>query len=388
MRVYGRTSVSEFLGDFVVYRNLAPLDSRLPSLDDVRGQAGVPAGITPRKNDPAYARVIVRLLRAARALPPTESAPKILRLIYVGDTRMNDGTAFANIARAGGWPGIAFIASEKPDPAPPELVQHGDGPGGPLWLYLAERWPAIAGPAPSFEQVCEDRGLPIDEQTAIIVDLDKTALGARGRNDHVINQARVEAVRRTVGELLGDAFDPPAFRTAYDQLNQSEFHPFTADNQDYLAYICLILGSGLYRVGPVVERVRAGRLTSFNQFIAEVDGRAQDLPASLREIHDRVYRRVLVNDPTPFKAFRYNEYSATVERMGCLGDDAGVDELLAQEIVVTQEVRQAALRWRDQGALLFGLSDKPDEASLPTQELAAQGFQSIHRVETHAVGEA
>jgi hypothetical protein len=381
MKVYGRTSVHEFLGDFVVYRNLTPLDERLPELDDVRERAGVPKGVTPRKSQPAYARVIVELLRTARRIESPEA--ELRRLVYVGDTRMNDGTAFVNIARAGGWPGMAFIASEKDDPTPPEIVEQADDPGCPRTLYLADHWAAI----PDFEQLCRERDFAIDEQTAIIVDLDKTALGARGRNDHVINQARVEAVRRTVGELLGDAFNANAFERAYDALNQSEFHPFTADNQDYLAYICLILGSGLYHLKPLMERVRAGRMTSFEQFIAEVDEKRDGLPDSLREIHERIYRRVRAGDPTPFKAFRYQEYHATVERMGCLGDDASVGDLLANEIVITQEVREATLRWKRQGALLFGLSDKPDEASVPRDELVDEGYRSIHRVETHAVGE-
>jgi hypothetical protein len=384
MRIYGRTSVHEFLGDFVVYRNLIPLDGRLPSLDDVRERAGVPEGVTPRKSEPAYARVIVQVLRAARSLDATEAAPQIERMIYVGDTRMNDGTAFANIARAGGWPGLAFIASEKDVPAAVEISKQANGA-----LYLANRWAAIADAAsgPSFEQFCQEWDFPIDEQTAIIVDLDKTALGARGRNDHVINQVRVEAVRRTVGDLLGDDFDREHFQAAYDELNQTEFHPFTADNQDYLAYICLILGSGLYQPEPLVERVRVGRMRSFAQFISEVDDQANDLPTALREIHDRVYGRVQAGDPTPFKAFRYNEYVTTGERMGCLGDDASAEELLASEIVITQEVRGAALRWKEQGALLFGLSDKPDEASVPTDELTSRGYRAIHRVETHAVGD-
>jgi hypothetical protein len=297
---------------------------------------------------------------------------------------MNDGTAFANIASAGGWPGLAFIATEDGDPTPPEIVERKEGV-----VYLANRWAAIADCAspPSFEQFCRERGFPIDELTAVIVDLDKTALGARGRNDHVINQARVEAVRRTIADLLGHDLDPERFQVAYAELNRTEFHPFTADNQDYLAYICLILGSGLYPLEPLVDRVRAGQMMSFAQFIAEVDEHADGLPTSLRAIHDRIYRRVQAGDPTPFKAFRYNEYHTTVEQMGCLGDDASAEELLANEIVITQEVREAALRWKERGALLFGLSDKPDEASVPTGELSAQGYRAIHRVETHAVGE-
>jgi hypothetical protein len=235
----------------------------------------------------------------------------------------------------------------------------------------------------------------VDERVAVIVDLDKTALGARGRNDRVIDGARVEAVRRTVGDLLGEDLNQQArdgargqaFQRAYDLLNQPEFHAFTADNQDYLAYICLILGSGLYGLESLVSQVRAGLLRTFEQFIAQVDARAAELPPDLRGIHSGIYKRVRHGDPTPFKTFRYNEYRATVERMGSLPGEASVARLLQEEIVITQEVREIALCWRGQGALLFGLSDKPDEASFPPTDLAAQGYQPIHRTPTHAVGE-
>jgi len=379
MKNYGRTSIHEFTGDFVVYRNLVPLDRRLPPLAEVRQHVGLPANVTPRKSQSKYAHVMAYLLRQARAL----EAPGTLieQLVYVGDTRMNDGTAFANICRAGGWPGLAFIGDERDEPARVEVVEQEEGT-----LYLANRWTALA----DFDHFCRERGhgkqKAMDERTAVIIDLDKTALGARGRNDHVIDRARVEAVRRTVGNLLGEGFDPEGFQAAYDRLNRPEFHLFTADNQDYLSYICLILGSGLYALNPLVADVRAGRLTSFDQFIARVNVRATELPADLRRIHSGIYTLVQQGDPTPFKAFRYNEYLTTIGRMGHLDDDVPVVELLQEEIVITQEVREAALAWRERGALLFGLSDKPDEASLPTDDLAAQGYQAIHQAETHAVG--
>jgi len=379
MKIYGRTSVHEFLGDLVVYRNLVPLDPRLPSLAEIRPQVGLPEGLTPRKSQPEYARVMAHLLRQARALDAPGTP--IEQLVYVGDTRMNDGAAFVNLCRAGDWPGLAFIGSERDDPAHVEIIEQEESA-----LYLANRWAALA----DFDRFCRERGQgeqkALDERTAVIIDLDKTALGARGRNDHVIDRARVEAVRRTVGDLLGTGFDPAGFQAAYDCLNQPEFHPFTADNQDYLAYVCLILGSGLYALEPLVAEVRAGHLTTFGQFIAEVDDCAAGLPASLRRIHSEVYALVQQGDPTPFKAFRYNEYQTTVERMGWLEDEASVENLLEKEIVITQEVREVALDWRERGVLLFGLSDKPDEASIPTDDLAAQGYRPIHRVETHAVG--
>jgi hypothetical protein len=376
MKSYGRTSVSEFLGDFIVYRNLVPFDERLPGLDMVREAAGVAAGTIPRKSETAYARVIAYLLQRAQALWAPGTPLK--RLVYVGDTRLNDGGAFANLCGAGGWPGAAFIAAERDEAPCVDVVEQEGGV-----LYLANRWQALG----EFEHFCRERGIEIGAGTAVVVDLDKTALAARGRNDRVIDRARVEAVRRTVGDLLGTGFDGTAFQAAYDRLNQPEFHHFTADNQDYLAYVCLILGSGILTLEPLVDDVRAGRMEGFRQFIAAVDARAAELPTGLRPIHAGIHAAVQQGDPTPFKAFRYNEYRATVARMGNQDDETPVEQLLAEEIVITQEVRSAALAWRARGTLVFGLSDKPDEASLPPAEMAAQGWKAIHRMETHAVGE-
>jgi len=61
--------------------------------------------------------------------------------------------------------------------------------------------------------------------------------------------------------------------------------------------------------------------------------------------------------------------------------------MLAEEIVITAEIRAIANRWKRQGALLFGLSDKPDEATLPSEELKTQGYLPVHRVMTHVIGE-
>ncbi|MBN2394024.1 MAG: hypothetical protein JXR84_25040 [Anaerolineae bacterium] len=375
MQNYGLSSVSEFLGDRIVYRNLDAVDARLPRLADMRAEVGIPANTIPRKSEADYARVIVHLLRLARALdaPGTPLA----RLVFVGDTRLNDGTAFANICRAGNWPGVAFIGAEKPVPAHADVAMQ-DG----HMLYLANRWTLLA----EFDAFCREQGFPVDENTVVILDLDKTTLGARGRNDHVIDAARVAAVRRTVGDLLGAAFDPERFQAAYGQLNQPEFHPFTADNQDYLAYICLIVGSSLYEREALVDDVRNGRMETFGQFIRVVDARAADLPADLRALHGEIYTRMQAGDPTPFKAFRYTEYRETVARMGTLPEDALPEDLLAREICLTHEVRELMLDCRARGALLFALSDKPDEASIPLDDLKIEGYAPIHRTITHCVG--
>ena len=377
MRAFGRCAVSEFLGDRVVYRNLQPVDDRLPPLDAFRGQVGLPAGYIPRKSELDYARVIVYLLSRMRTLDAPGTV--IERLVFIGDTRLNDSTAFANICQAGGWPGRAFIGSETTRPANVEIAPQGEG----RYLYLANRWAALD----DFEQYLYQEEFALDEATAVIIDLDKTALGARGRNAHTIDRARVQAVRDTVASLLGDDFDSHVFQGAYDSLNQVEYHAFTSDNQDYLAYICLVLGTGLYDLETVLAQVRSGSLTSFRQFIDQVDLNASRLPTGLAELHAEIYANVCSGDPTPFKSFRRNEYVATIAKMGHLPDTASIETLLADEILITQEVRAIALNWQSRGVLLFGLSDKPDEASVPSRELAAQGFLPIHQMETHAVGE-
>jgi hypothetical protein len=367
-QVVGLTTLHEWMQDFVVYRNLEPADARLPSAAVLRGGQGV-----PRKAEPEYGQVAAAILRHARALDLPRAT--IRRLLYIGDTEMNDGTAFRNMCAAGGWPGWAFIGRDTLT-RPPDVSIRAD-------LYLANRWSAL----PAFLAFVEEQGFGLDEETAVVIDIDKTAIGARGRNDRVIDRARVEGVQRTVADLLGPSFDQEAFQQAYDELNQPAYHPFTADNQDYVAYLCLILGAGLMDLEMLVGDVRAGRMCGFGDFIAWVQSHRAALDQTgLATIHDEVWQRVQEGDPTPFKAFRYNEYLTTVTRFGDL-PGALPEEVLAQRIAITQEVREAGLSLRARGALILGVSDKPDEASLPREDQARAGMRALHRLETLAVGE-
>jgi hypothetical protein len=372
-RAYGTVSLGEFLGERVVYRNLVPSDRRLPSLGDLDGQLCL-EGRLPRKAEPDYGRVVAEMLREARRL--TRPGSQIEWLLFIGDTELNDGTAFRNICAAGGWRGWCFIGRDAVNAAQAHNVEGA--------IYSANRWAAL----PAFLSYVQGEGCALDERTAVVVDIDKTAIGARGRNDQVINEARVEGVERTVADLLGEGFDRAAFRAAYDELNQSRYYGLTGDNQDYLAYICLILGAGLFRLEDVVEAVEGSKLRAFDGFIGDVQRRREELARSgLTSIHDEVWARVRAGDPTPFKAFRYNEYLTTVARFGGL-PGVSAEAFLKQRIAVTQEVREAALLLQERGALLFGLSDKPDEASLPNEDQAQAGMRPLHALETLAVGAA
>lgn len=368
MKVHGRTSLFEFLGDRVVYRNLQPADPALPGLAAAWQEMGLADAQVPRKADPAYARAIAYLLRHAR--------PGLERLLYVGDTRLLDGTAFANILQAGGWPGWAFIADEKPAQVP-AIVREGS-------LFLANRWSLLG----EFLSRAEAEGLVLGPQAAMVIDVDKTTLGARGRNDGAVDRARVDGVRETVAELLGPRFDQAAFALAYGELNRPAYHSFTADNQDYLAYICLAVGAGMIGLQPLLQAVQQGELRDFQGFMVHVAPQAELSQARLWALHREIAGLVAAGDPTPFKAFRRREYLATMARLGHLGDDAPLAQRLQEEIMITQEVREAALAAGRRGALVFGLSDKPDEASVPTVEARAEGYQPLHRTPTHAYGES
>jgi aspartate kinase len=373
-KIFGRSSVSEFLGDRMVYRNLEAADPALPRFEQARLAVGLPAGV-PRKSDPEYARVVAHLLHTARQ---QDGGQPMRYLFLIGDTHMNDASAFRNLCTAGGWRGAAFIGAENNQPREAQVSEEVPG----QLLYLANRWTALH----DFDRFCAQHGMPIAAEAAVVIDLDKTAIGARGRNADIIDRVRVQAVRATVAGALGADFNPQVFQAAYDRLKLAEFHPFTRDNQDYLAYICLVIASDTCSLESVLQGVQSGRWHSFNDFIRAVDGQAAQLRPGLADIHADIYRYVQAGDPTPFKSFRRCEYLETVAHMGNLADDLPVQRYLQDEIVITHEVRQAALEWQRRGALLFGLSDKPDEASLPTPELAAQGYQAIHRIQARVIG--
>jgi len=374
--MFERASLYDFLGDMVVYRNLAPADEHLRSRDAVTASLlsppppqrwGGKRGGIPRKTEPAYAQDILRILGQAQAL---RSEHRLERLVYIGDTAMNDGQAIRNLAQH--LPIYGFIGHERMEESRQIDIENG--------VMLANRWEALA----DFVHFLQERGFVFDETTAALLDLDKTAFGARGRNSRAIDAARVEAVRRTVEEVLGGDFDKGKFRAVYDELNQSPYHPFTADNQDYLAYICLMVSGGVYDFTQLLADLEARRLSTFAQFIEACAERA--IGDELVPVHREVYANFQRGDPTPFKSFRYREYEETVRRMDRLPDEASEERILAEEIVITREVADVCRFLKGKGVLLFGLTDKPDESSIPRPELVRQGYQPLHRVTMKVMG--
>ncbi len=368
------SSLYDLVGDLAVFRNLSPVDPQIPSYDQAWAEMGMPGPARPRKQDPAFAQVLVWFLRRGRALEGVRTP--LAELIYLGDTALADGNAFRNVRAAAGWRGWAFIAAERDETLAVDIK---DG------IFFANRWNALA----EFAGWLLDEGAALDERTAVLVDIDKTALGARGRNDAAIDRARVAAIEATVADALGSAFDQALFRRAYTAIIPPKYHSFTTDNQDYVAYLCLLVSAGFVSLEALLQRIEAGELRSFADFLAEVDARQDELPGvELRALHREIHARVAAGDATPFKAFRRREYLETVGRMGHLPDDAPLGRRLIEEICLTREVFDFAAWLRDRGCFLMAVSDKPDEASLPTPELVAQGYLPLHRTKTHVVGQS
>jgi hypothetical protein len=129
-----------------------------------------------------------------------------------------------------------------------------------------------------------------------------------------------------------------------------------------------------------------GRLTGFSEFVTLCDARRERMGEGLTLAHREVTVNVRRGDPTPFKSFRHHEYFTTVGRMDCLPDAASDPDVLASEILITGEVTRVARHLSEMGVLTFGISDKPDEASLPPKSLVEEGAQPIHRVPMKVFG--
>jgi hypothetical protein len=150
----------------------------------------------------------------------------------------------------------------------------------------------------------------------------------------------------------------------------------------------MLVGCGWRSLDDLADRITGGALSSFGVLLERVSDSSGSLPPRVRDVHFDVTAAVEAGDPTPFKRFRRTEFQETVKRMSQAEDAGDVEAVLASHITVTKEVRKIALEWRSSGALLFGLSDKPDEASIPTENLAAQGYLPLHRTPALVVGEA
>lgn len=372
---FGRAALADICDDWVIYRNLEPLDKRVPGLKHAFYDMELRSEQIPRKQDRDYAKAAVWFVKRIQQVRGVRTP--ISELLFLGDTLFNDGQAFANMIHESGWRGACFIGAERLDQDPAMHIEQET-------IYIANRWSSVA----DWMAALLAQGFRLDANTAVVIDIDKTAIGAKGRNDKVIDRARLAGIYRTMDAVLGEDFDQALFEQHYNELNRSRYHQLTADNQDYLAYICMVLNTRLISLDEVVREVESKSLDSFEQFIRWVDSRMMINPAAgeaLREVHEAVNGSVRIGDPTPFKRFRRQEFISTMEHMGNMPDTASVQELLENEITITEEVYQLAQWLKARKCQILCLSDKPDEASRPHPRVSPD-LAPLHRAQTHRVG--
>lgn len=356
-------SLADQLGDYVVYRSLEPADPCLTGLHACWREIGFSHYAVPRKGSAEHAAYLRHLLQEAAS---QRGAKQTQRLLVVGDTLSGDGAVAAQLGQM--LPSWAFIGNQRLD-QPSQLTLDGR-------IGIATRWESLG----DYVAWLEGQGFSWDNTTALLLDLDKSLIGARGRNDHVIDEARVAAVRETVCDaLMEGCYDEIRFRALYDALNKSKYHFLTEDNQDYLAYICLMVEGGVIPADEFWLAVNNQKLESITQFTSWCESRRDHMPTALAAAHVEVCDGLKREDPTPFKRFRRAEYLQTIRRMNVLAQDADEADVLAQEIVITAEVFSFVRVASERGAVVIGISDKPDEASLPSAEQEKAGYKPLHR---------
>ena len=163
---FGKSSLFDIWGDFIVYRNLVPADQRLPAIGALRQRLSLQSPNLPRKTDSDYAQVVAEQLRQARRLELPGA--QLQRLVFIGDTRLLDATAFQNLCAAGGWQGWAFIGRDEMGVQRSDVVENG--------VYASNRWSAL----PDFFAFLGKQGFGLDEQTVLVIDMDKTSVGRAG----------------------------------------------------------------------------------------------------------------------------------------------------------------------------------------------------------------
>ncbi len=342
-----QATIADLTADRVFYRDLEPCDPQLPRLRDLARALGIPGDQPPRKREPAYAHAALAIAQAAQA---QRDGSALSALVVIGDTA-NDRLLAEFTRTHCNFPAYAFIGADRPM-APEELAWEGD-------TAIATRWALLHLWATELAR----RGIDW-ATTALLIDIDKTLLGPRGRSDGAIDDARAEGALAVAAEICGPDLPIAAFRRIYADLCHLDWHGFTLDNQDYVTATALLASTGTIDLEDLRMRVAAPEPFTFAELLADTAERT--LPA-LAPLHAELSRLVAIGDPTPFKAFRRAEFRATLERMA------------DGRLTIGAELLALGHALAERGALIMAASDKPAESALPTPEQAAAGMLPLHR---------
>ncbi|HDL50435.1 MAG TPA: hypothetical protein ENG37_00300 [Firmicutes bacterium] len=334
--MYKRDNLNTIFENYIVFRELNPLREELPSFSELKKQLKL--DFLPRKKDPEYAKVLSFLFKKIGDFE---------KVIYFGDTYLNDGSVIKNLTELNEYKVFGVITEEGEQ----DYIKFKGN------MILNTKWRNLL---PILE-ILEKRDFLLDEKTIVVIDIDKTFIGARGRNNKAIDKARTDAITSIIKDALGE-IEEDRFDYIYSRLNRRSLHSFTGDNQDIVAIMSILFYGDYYALGRFIREFYAGNwrepLEFFNTITIPPNDKAYKLLEEVKE-------NLLKKNPTAFPTFREKEFNCTLKRMDFLPDVSDVRKLLNEEILITKEVYDVGLIAKNKGALVFGLSDKPELSSIP-----------------------
>ncbi len=343
-------SVADLFGDNIMLRDFEPRADSLDGIDVFRRDLGWDSIYVPRKNEPEYARALLRIMGGADANGPEQ-------IVYVGDTLLNDGGAIRGLQAHGPrnnvWGFLCGATKAKPD-SDFALGQ----------IYFGAAWISLV----AFLTHAQSEGLVLDERAWVLFDLDQTVYAAKDRDDEPLVRARWDAARAYLEQVVpGYKFDASRAEALYREFDRDDYHPVTRDNLDYVVLLVLAVASGLADATEIRDYASSSRPT-IAALAEELRRRAsmrvghEDIAAVLDAVK-AVYYNTLAGDQTPCKDFRRLECLAMAARMR--GDVMGDIE---DRIVLNREVVDVIRVLQRTGAHLFAVSDRPLEAAVALPE--------------------
>ena len=329
--MYKRGKLTDIFGDFIIFRELNPVNKNLPQFERVKKALSLEK--LPRKKDKDYVKVLSYIFSFAGGYK---------RIFYIGDTLMSDLSVINSFSRYTDFETFGIITREG------ELNGFEDRGN----FVLNGKWKNLQ----NVFSFCEKNHFTISEDTVFIIDIDKTAIGARGRNDKAIDRARMDAIKALAGEIFGEV-NKEEFSMIYDVVNKKDFFYITEDNQDIVSIVSFLVYDGALSL----EQLGSGEFENTISLLSSVKPDNTKL--------EKYVQTVLVNvekgNPTAFPEFRKKEFEKTILRTDFLADETLPSKLLSEEILITGEVYDLALIAKEKGAFVFGVSDKPALSTMP-----------------------
>lgn len=323
---FERGTLNDIFNNYIVFRELNPINKSLPSFEEIKAKLHLES--LPRKKDKEYALVLKEILKSALSFS---------NIIYIGDTFLSDLTVVENLKDLG-IDVFGVITDES--------VSETSSPHD--YIVFNNSWSRL-------EEIVLDK---IREKTILLVDIDKTAIGAHGRNHLPIDKARTDAIVSLAENVFMRNFhesEKENFLKLYKSIHTKELLNFTQDNQDIVSIVTLIIYSGIL---SLQEFYKASRENTFEEFVENIS-----VPENLGNLIHEVKENLKQKSPTLFPTFRKIELEKTIARMDFLPDETPLQIIFNEEILITGEVYRIGKYALSKGAVVFGVSDKPEIAS-------------------------